>query len=270
MENLKITIIQQDIYWEDKEKNLAMFEKKIDGIKKGETDLIILPEMFLTGFSMNAQNLYEDMNGKTVEWLVKKSAEKKADITGSLIIKESGKFFNRLIWAKPDGSIFKYDKKHLFQMADEHKTFTKGEWRIIVESNGWKIMPFICYDLRFPFWCRNLSNEYDIAVFIASWPKARSSHWRILLAARAVENQCYVIGVNRVGKDGNDREYDGSSLIIDPLGKTLFDAKDKKSVHYQELFYEILEKYRKNFPAWMDADFDMAEAHGNRTHPGRC
>ncbi len=254
MKNLKITIVQSDIHWENKEKNLSMFDEKLSGIDSDVTDLIVLPEMFSTGFSMNAHYLAEDMEDDTALWLKKKSFEKKVDITGSVIIKENGNFFNRLIWAKSDGSISRYDKRHLFKMAGEDKIFEAGKGRITVDLNGWKIAPFICYDLRFPVWCRNIASDYDIAIFIASWPRSRSAHWRILLQARAVENQCYVLGVNRIGRDGNNIVYDGSSLIINPLGKIILDFKDRESVNTEEFSYDLLKEYRKEFPAWQDAD----------------
>ena len=197
MRDLKITLIQTEPVWENINDSLALFDEKINRISE-KTDLIILPEMFTTGFSMNAANLAQDMNGSSIKWLQEKSQKINADITGSIIIKFGGKYFNRLLWAKPDGHLFSYDKKHLFRFAGEEKVYSAGDENITVELNGWKIRPFICYDLRFPAWTRNIRNRYDIAVFIANWPEKRSLHWKSLLQARAIENQCYVIGVNEL------------------------------------------------------------------------
>jgi predicted amidohydrolase len=253
MRNLRITIIQTKLAWEDKQKNLAMFDEKMDAID-GKTNLIVLPEMFSTGFSMNAEKLAEEMEGPTVSWLLCKSRQKNADITGSIIVRENGKFFNRLIWAKPSGDLFYYDKKHLFRFAGEEKIFSPGSTHILVELFGWKIRPFICYDLRFPLWTRNFNNQYDLAIFIANWPEKRSAHWNALLPARAIENQCFVAGVNIVGEDGKGLIYNGGSCIIDPLGKRLFHQSNLEITHTATLSYSLLEDYRKTFPAWMDAD----------------
>ncbi len=253
MQDLNITIIQSNLIWEDIESNISVFDEKIDSIGK-KTDIIVLPEMFTTGFSMNAKNLAQEMDGISVAWLKDKSRSKEVDITGSMIIKEDGKYFNRLLWAKPDGTLLHYDKKHLFRMTGEEKVYSEGEEKLTVELNGWKIRPFICYDLRFPCWTRNFNKAYDVAVFIANWPEARSYHWEILLLARAIENQCYIIGVNRVGKDGNGYNYIGSSSVIDPAGNILFRKQNKEFIHTAKLSYSVLQEYRKSFPAWMDAD----------------
>jgi predicted amidohydrolase len=169
--------------------------------------------MFTTGFTMNASSLAQDINGSSINWLQNKSRQINADILGSIIFKNNSLYFNRLLWAKPDGRLFTYDKKHLFRFAGEEKVYSAGDKNITVELNGWKIRPFICYDLRFPAWTRNIKNQYDIAIFIANWPEKRSMHWKSLLQARAIENQCYVIGVNRVGTDGNGLFYSGDSSI---------------------------------------------------------
>jgi len=253
MKNLKLTIIQSKIFWEDTKKNLDMFDKKIDAVKD-RTDLIILPEMFTTGFSMNLVKSVQTMNGPALDWMRSIAYEKNCDITGSVKITENEMFFNRLMWTKPDGKNFKYDKKHLFRMLGEEKVYTAGESRIVIDLNGWKISPFICYDLRFPIWSRNLHNKYDIAVYTANWPAIRSHHWKTLLKARAIENQCYVVGVNRTGYDGNDIYYSGDSCIINPFGETIFDASDKECSHTAELSYQALKEYRTTFPIWMDAD----------------
>ena len=253
MQDLKVTLIQTFLFWENIESNLSLFDEKIDGIRD-ETDLIVLPEMFTTGFSMNAEKLAQDMGGTSVKWLRGKSRSRQTDITGSMIIRENGKYFNRLLWAKPDGTLSYYDKRHLFRMTGEEKVYSAGDKNITVELKGWRIRPFICYDLRFPCWTRNLNNSYDVAVFIANWPEKRTSHWKTLLPARAIENQCYVIGVNRVGEDGNGYYHSGDSSVIDPAGNIIFRQQDEESVYTASLSYQVLQEYRKSFPVWMDAD----------------
>lgn len=256
MQNLKVTLIQSELAWEDIESNLAAFDGRIDAIEE-DTHLIILPEMFSTGFSMNAADLAQDMQGSAVQWIQEKSRQKHTDITGSIIINVEGNYFNRLIWAKPEGVIFTYDKRHLFRMAGEEKVYSAGPKNITVELCGWKIRPFICYDLRFPVWTRNVENQYDAAIFIANWPEKRSAHWKLLLQARAIENQCYVIGLNRVGEDGNHHRYSGDSSIIDPWGHILFQKSNQACTHTAELSFDVLRKSRASFPVWMDADHDL-------------
>jgi predicted amidohydrolase len=253
MQDLKVTLIQSELAWEDIDSNLAEFNYRIDAIEE-DTHLIVLPEMFSTGFTMNAAALAQDMNGSAVKWIKAKSAEKNIDIVGSFIADDSGKFFNRLVWAKPNGEIFVYDKKHLFRMAGEEKIYSAGSKNIIVELNGWKIRPFICYDLRFPAWTRNIANQFDAAVFIANWPERRSVHWKALLQARAIENQCYIIGVNRVGIDGNGLSYSGDSSIIDPWGTIIFQKSTQACIYTGDLSYDILQQSRESFPVWKDAD----------------
>jgi predicted amidohydrolase len=197
------------------------------------------------------------MDGTSVKWLQEKSNKIDADITGSIIVKFEGKYYNRLFWAKPDGELLIYDKRHLFRFAQEEKVYTAGDNHITVELNGWKIRPFICYDLRFPAWTRNIGKQYDLAIFIANWPEKRSSHWKSLLQARSIENQCYVIGVNRVGTDGNGLSYSGDSSIIDPLGRIIFQKHDEECTYTTDLSYHTLKEFRETFPAWMDADMDM-------------
>ena len=255
MQDLKITMIQSDLAWEDIDSNLTEFDVKIDSIEQ-DPHLIILPEMFSTGFSMNAAGLAQEMDGSAVKWIQKKSKEVHADIVGSIINKDEGKFYNRLVWAKPDGNLLTYDKKHLFRMAGEEKVYSAGNKNIIVELNGWKIRPFICYDLRFPAWTRNMKNQYDAAIFIANWPERRAGHWKTLLQARAIENQCYVVGVNRVGTDGNGLAYCGDSSIIDPWGTVVFQKSSHPCTYTAQLSYDLLKRCREDFPVWMDADHD--------------
>ena len=256
MQDLKVTLIQSELAWEDIDSNLAEFNYRIDAIEE-DTHLIVLPEMFSTGFTMNAAALAQDMKGSAVKWIKEKSTEKNIDIVGSIIADDGGKFFNRLVWAKPNGEIFIYDKKHLFRMAGEEKIYSAGSKHIIVELNGWKIRPFICYDLRFPAWTRNIANQFDAAIFIANWPERRSAHWKALLQARAIENQCYIIGVNRVGIDGNGLSYSGDSSIIDPWGTIIFQKSKQACIYTGDLSYEILQQSRESFPVWRDADNDI-------------
>ena len=265
-ENLTISLIQTELHWENKEKNLQHFDEKIDAI--GITDLILLPEMFNTGFSMNSAALYESLEGRTLEWMRKKAAEKSAVVSGSLIIKEDGKYYNRLIWMRADGSFEKYDKKHLFRMAMEHNSFSPGDKRLIVDHKGWKIFPQICYDLRFPVYSRNryridgdqIEAEYDLSFYIANWPASRVNAWSTLLKSRAIENQSYVIGVNRNGEDGNGISYNGQSAVVDAKGNCIAEARESEGIITTTLDKEELKNYREKFPVGMDRDeFRLAE-----------
>ena len=254
MSALTITIIQSDLHWENKAANLAMFAKKINGIKE-KTEIIILPEMFSTGFSMQSKTLAETMNGETVTWMKKTAAEKKAIITGSIIAEENGKYFNRLIWMLPNGESGHYDKRHLFAFAEEDKFYSPGEKRLVASVKGWKINLLICYDLRFPVWARQGGEaEYDLLIYVANWPERRIHAWKTLLQARAIENQCYVAAVNRVGDDGNNIHYSGDSMIIDPLGEILYQKSQQEDVFTFTLQKEKLEEVRNKFPFLKDAD----------------
>lgn len=257
MQDITISLIQSKLHWQEPDANLAMFEEKIWQIRE-KTDLIMLPEMFNTGFSMEAQKLAEPMNSKTFRWMKQQAAQSKAVITGSFIVKEEGKYFNRLIWMEPDGQYATYDKRHLFRMADEHHHFSMGNSRLIKELKGWRICPMVCYDLRFPVWSRNLTAEgelaYDLLLYVANWPEARSSAWNILLQGRAVENLCYVAGLNRVGTDGNNISYNGCSAVVDPKGQRLFYVEECETIHSLTLNAQDLIAYREKFPAHLDAD----------------
>ena len=248
---MNITLVQSALYWENIEKNLSSFEEKLNNI--GQTDLIILPEMFSTGFSMNASAVAESMDGTAVNWMRKTAAKKNSAITGSLIIREGEKFYNRLIFMRPDGSFEQYDKKHLFTMAKEEETYTAGTEKIIIDYLGWKICPLICYDLRFPIWNRNLE-DYDLAIYVANWPDRRSYHWRSLLTARAIENQCYVAAVNRVGTDGKDLYYSGHSSLIDPTGEAIYQKADAEDIQQIDLNKEYLIEIRTKLPFLKDRD----------------
>ena len=223
MQHLKIVILQADLVWHDAEQNRIQFSKKINQIKE-DVDLIILPEMFTTGFSMKPEKVAETMQEETVKWMQKMASEKKAAIAGSIIITENNNYYNRFLFVHPSGEIEYYDKRHLFTLAGEDKIYTSGENKLIINYKGWKICPLICYDLRFPVWARNIE-EYDILIYVANWPKPRISAWDTLLKARAIENMCYTIGVNRVGTDANNLEYSGHSVVYDSLGKKLTHIK---------------------------------------------
>lgn len=253
MEKLKITLIQTYLYWEDILKNLSHFDKLFQSVIPGTTDIIVLPEMFTTGFTMNAIHLAEKMDGKTIRFLKKWAKKLNSDITGSLIISENKNFYNRLVWIKPDQTLKFYDKRHLFRMANEDKTYTSGNNKMYVNTQGWKINPLLCYDLRFPVWCRN-NSEFDIQIFIANWPEKRSEHWKILLRSRAIENQCYVIGLNRIGEDGKKIYYSGNSSIFDPKGDLMFYSENTECIYTITLSKDKLSQYREGFPAYKDAD----------------
>ncbi len=218
-EKLNIAFIQANLKWEDSEANRQLFSEEISKVSE-ETDLIILPEMFTTGFSMKAEKLAEPTDGPTLKWLREQAKTKDSAITGSVIISENGNFFNRLFFVFPDGSYKLYDKRHTFTLAKEDETYTAGKERLIVTYKGWKICPLICYDLRFPVWARN-TEDYDLLIYVANWPEKRVNAWDALLKARAIENMCYCIGLNRTGEDGDGYVYNGHSAAYDVLGKEL-------------------------------------------------
>jgi len=263
MTPLRVTICQQPLVWENRQKNLDNFENLLPSLK-GQTDLVILPEMFTTGFTMNTATMAEPLHGQTFAWMRDMARELRASVTGSFICSEPGiesvQYFNRLLWMNPDGSFHHYDKRHLFSFAGEHFHFSAGRERIVVELNGWRICPLICYDLRFPVWSRNSATDpYDLLIYVANWPEARSTAWKDLLVARAHENQSYVAGVNRIGTDEKGITYSGDSRVIGPRGELLvsFDG------HEQGLTTVTLDKsdlldFRDKFRAWEDADrFDL-------------
>ncbi|MCK5209074.1 MAG: amidohydrolase [Cyclobacteriaceae bacterium] len=259
MNTLKTTFIQSDLYWQDIDANLAMFEEKIWEIKE-PTDVIILPEMFNTGFSMNAKSLAEPMNFKTFRWMNQMARQKDAAVVGSYIVKESTKYYNRLYWVEPDGNFDFYDKRHLFRMSDEHLTYSEGKKRMVCNFRGWKIMPLVCYDLRFPVWSRNRyyrdlgELEYDLLIYVANWPAPRTEVWDTLLKARSMENQCFTIGVNRTGSDGMRIDYNGHSTVFDFKGQPLNEISNKPTIQTVELNLDELKSFRKKFPAYLDGD----------------
>jgi omega-amidase len=255
MSSLTITIIQSILYWEDKAANLAMFEKKIMGIQE-HTEVVLLPEMFSTGFSMKPEKLAEGMDGETMAWMKRISTDKKVILVGSIIINEGGKYFNRLIWMLPSGEFGLYDKRHLFAFAEEDKFYAPGQNRLVASVKGWKINLQVCYDLRFPVWARQNMDQppYDLLVYVANWPERRNHPWKTLLQARAIENQCYVVGVNRVGNDGNGIYHSGESMIVDPLGEILYQKTADEDIFTFALQKEKLEEVRNKFPFLRDAD----------------
>ena len=258
MSSLTVTLIQTKLFWEDKKANLKMLQRKIESIKE-KTEIVILPEMFNTGFSMKPELFAEKMDGETVKWMKKISAEKKIILTGSLMIEEEEKFYNRLLWVLPNGEIGFYDKRHLFAYADEHAHYTPGNKKLIASVKGWKINLQVCYDLRFPVWARQPpgapEDKYDLLINVANWPEKRSTAWETLLRARAIENQCFVVGVNRVGEDGNKINYNGGSTIIDPLGEVIYQKNKEEDVFTLTLKKEKVTDTRNWFPFWRDADF---------------
>lgn len=260
--NLLITVIQTDLLWENKAANLEMLGQKINAIKE-KTEIVVLPEMFSTGFSMQPGQFAETMDGETIQWMKKIAAHKKIILTGSVIIEEEGKYYNRLIWMLPNGQYGIYDKRHRFAFAGENQHYTEGKKRLIASVKGWKINLLICYDLRFPVWSRQgisfsaekkAEAEYDVLVYVANWPERRVKAWKALLQARAIENQCYVVGVNRIGKDGNDIQYSGESMVIDPMGEILYTRKDAEDIFTISLDKEQLQFVREKFPFLNDAD----------------
>lgn len=299
MSHLTFTLIQTNLHWEDKAANLQMLEEKINSIQH-PTQIIVLPEMFNTGFSMKPEEFAEEMNGPTVEWMKKVAKEKRVIVTGSLMIKEEmvqvgetapTQYFNRLIWMLPNGQYGVYDKRHLFAYADEDKHYSAGTKRLIASVNGWKINLMVCYDLRFPVWARQQTSristppristpldtatpsfdsaqdsnsaqdsvqdaapEYDVLIYVANWPERRVHAWKTLLTARAIENQCYVIAVNRTGNDGNNIYHSGHSMVIDAMGEVLYEKEHEEDIHTVTLSKEKLEEIRHKLPFLKDGD----------------
>ena len=249
---MRISIVQTRLHWENPEANRKMLSEKL-GPLSGLTDLVILPEMFTTGFSMQAAALAETMDGPTIHWLREQAHALNAAVTGSFICAESGQYYNRLIWMCPDGQYKKYDKKHLFALAGEDQHYTSGEDQLIAEWKGWRVRPLICYDLRFPVWSRNTAMEgYDLLIYVANWPNRRAHHWQTLLTARAIENQCYTVGVNIFGQDGKELEYNGDSCITDYAGHTITRISGQEGVFTAVLSLPALRAYREQLPFLKD------------------
>lgn len=272
---MRLTIVQSELAWENAAANRNMFARKIAPLA-GQTDLVVLPEMFTTGFSMNASALAEPMDGPTVQWMGEQAAKTGAAVTGSFICTENRQYFNRLVFMRPDGTYDLYDKRHLFTLAGEHEFYTPGNKQIVADWMGWRIRPLVCYDLRFPVWSRNAAphdsgnlpsgttdsgasgqaktGSADLYLYVANWPSRRAHHWRTLLAARAIENQAFVAGVNIVGKDGNGYEYVGDSAIIDFSGQPFVQISGQEGAHTTELSLDSLRQYRQQLPFLQDGD----------------
>jgi predicted amidohydrolase len=262
---LRITLVQPDTAWHDPAANRAAIAAFLAGA--APSDLIVLPEMFTTGFSNDAATNAESMEGETVAWMRALAAQRDAAVTGSVAMRDGDAVFNRLLFVTPAGALWHYDKRHLFRMAREQDWYASGRERLIVEFRGWRICLLVCYDLRFPVFARNRVDssrgadlEYDLLVYVANWPVARHEAWRTLLRARAMENLCYVVGVNRCGTDGNGHPYSGGSIATDPLGAAAVECDATPQVASAELSLERLREHRRRFPAHLDADrFVMAD-----------
>jgi len=251
-QNLNLSLIQSNLFWEDLPANLSHFEKLISNIK--DTDIILMPEMFNTAFCPKSNHLAESMDGKTINWMKEISKTKNCAIIGTLMIKAGENIFNRLVWISKNGTIYTYDKHHLFSLIKEERSISKGKKRLIVEVEGWKICPLICYDLRFPVFSRN-DVEYDVLIYLANWPVKRIDAWDTLLKARSIENQCYTIGVNRVGEDGNEILFNGHSKVFDAFGKELFSATENKEEILQfEISLDDLKLKRRQMNFLQDRD----------------
>lgn len=248
--NLSIALIQTDLIWKDKKTNLSGIEQQISSINE-EIDIVVLPEMFTTAFCVDDMSLAEDINGETVAWMKQIAKEKNCSVCGSILFKEDGNYFNRFLFVEPNGNISYYNKHHLFSLVDENKLLTKGSEKIVIDCRGWKIQPFICYDIRFPAWCQNDDNA-DVQLYVANWPSKRIHHWKLLLQARAAENQCYVVGVNRIGSDFYGNAHNGQSAAIDFTGKEICSASDKNGIEIVKLSKENLEKHKERYPFWKD------------------
>lgn len=257
MDKLSLSLVQTALVWEDKAANLHHLEAQL-ALLQGKTQVVVLPELFSTGFSMRTETLAETMDGPTVQWMRAMAQQLQLIITGSVMIKEEGHCYNRLLWMLPTGVLGYYDKRHLFALADEDRHYRRGTKRLIASVNGFKINLQICYDLRFPVWSRQRSTEgapeYDLLIYVANWPERRRLAWMSLLQARAIENQCYVIGVNRIGEDGHHIYHSGDSMVIDPNGEILFTKKDEPCVHTVTISKEQLQGYRQQFPFLRDGD----------------
>ena len=255
---LKLVALQLDLIWEQAEKNRSQISRLLDQYQ-AEADLIVLPETFTTGFSMQPGPVSEGTDGPTLRWMQKLAEERKAIVMGSMITHEGDKYFNRMLVVNSAGLLTHYDKRHLFRMAGENASFSEGKKKVIFNCKGWKVCPMICYDLRFPVWSRNRNlgggqMEYDLLLYVANWPAPRAHHWQSLLKARAIENQAYVAGVNRVGKDQNGLQYSGNSMILNHFGEVIASRSGQPGILAAELESQPMTNYRSSFPIWQDAD----------------
>lgn len=250
--DLICSIIQQPLVWQDPVANRDNYRQLIDQQVNG-SHLVVLPEMFTAGFSMNVSRVAEEQEGETLAWMAEMASRSGAVITGSYAVMKDGVGLNRMAWMRPDGSYETYVKRHLFRMAGEDTRYQAGRDKLLVELNGWRVCPMVCYDLRFPVWCRN-QNDYDLLIFVANWPAARAYHWSTLLRARAIENLACVIGVNRIGVDNKGNEYSGDSVALDAQGVAQLDPGSEAGVFTTTFSAEALNRYREGFPAHLDAD----------------
>ena len=255
MEDLKITTIQTHLIWENIDQNLSHFDEKIKSIND-HTDIIILPEMFTTGFTMNPEKFAEEHGGKGLQWMQHKAKENNSVFVGSISVKDKTNYYNRLYWVKPDGTYEFYDKRHLFRMGKEDEHYTAGNKKLVIDYKGWKICPLICYDLRFPVWSRNRKEDiYDVLIYVANWPAVRSYPWKQLLISRAIENQVFVVGVNRIGQDGNTIQHSGDSCVLNPRGELISKTMAHEDcIEIISLSYAYLQEFRKSFPVMLDGD----------------
>jgi len=257
MQALTVTLVQPNLHWHQPAANRAMLTDLLNSAldSVGLTNLIVLPEMFTTGFTMDARAQAEPTDGPTLDWMREQAAHHQAVLTGSVLVNEDKLFYNRLLWVRPDGSYTSYDKRHLFRLAGEHEVFTAGSQRLVEEWCGWRIMPLVCYDLRFPVWSRNdPARPYDLLLYVANWPQPRIEAWNMLLRARAIENVSYVVGANRVGSDGVSQAYPGQSAILDMQGNYLAQAGNMNTVLTRTLQAQPLQEFRQNMPFLLDAD----------------
>ncbi len=253
MKDLTLALVQTSLYWESIEQNLEHFGKLLKPLKE-QTDAIFLPEMFTTGFSMHPAELAEEMSGASVSWLKSRAAELGCVVAGSIMVRENNRYYNRFIWMQPSGEFSVYDKGHLFRMGNEHLIYTKGNEQLIQKIGDWRVKPLICYDIRFPVWSR-YKNDYDLLVYVANWPEPRRAVWNTLLKARAIENQAYVIGVNRIGRDGNGIDYSGDSAVVDPKGNIISNIPPhEEKVEIITLSMKELNEFREKFPVLPDRD----------------
>ena len=258
MQDLTVAFVQSDIVWENKQANFNDLEQKFKQINSS-IDIIVLPEMFQTGFSFKTYLLAEDWhNSETLLWLKKQAKNLNSAICASFMVQDEAKFYNRLVWVQADDKVYHYDKRHLFSMSDEPKHFNSGSNKLMIDFKGWRICPMVCYDLRFPVWIRN-TELYDLLIFVANWPQKRSMHWEKLLQARSIENQCYTLGVNRVGNDGNGFYHDGRSQLVNPLGEPMIHIVDENGIYIQKINMKILKDIREKMPFLKDMDsFDLS------------
>lgn len=256
-DELRLALIQTDLAWQDADTNRALLEQRLHPLA-GQVDLIILPEMFTSAFAMGSGAIAEPQPGPTQAWMQQQARTLGTALTGSIAVMQDEKRYNRLFFVTPEGDVHSYDKRHLFRMLGEDKRYAAGKDKLIVNFRGWRILPLVCYDLRFPVFCRSTTTDpWDLMLVVANWPAPRAQHWRVLLQARAIENLGYVAGVNRIGRDGNGLDYAGGSVVVDPQGNELLQAGSVEGDYCTSISRAALQGWRQRFPAWMDADAFM-------------